>query len=83
MKTQILGHSGREGVLREAKILNRVIRATQQGWEYECDQRHVEIILEQLGLTEAKPLGTPGVEETMENSVGCGKEASKSPPSGR
>ena len=53
MKTQVLGHSQRENVLREAKILNRVIRATPEGWEYECDQRHVEIILEQLKLTEA------------------------------
>ena len=82
MKTQILGHSDREGVQREAKILNRVIRATPQGWEYECDQRHVEIILEQLELTEAKPLSIPGVEEIMEASAGCGKEESKSPPLG-
>ena len=51
-------------MVREAKILNRVVRATESGWEYECDQRHVEIILEHLRLTEAKPLGTPGVEET-------------------
>ena len=66
MKTQVVGHSAREGVQRDAKILNRVVRATQDGWEYECDQRHVEIILEQLGLTTAQPLGTPGVEETKE-----------------
>ena len=75
MKTQLVGHSKREGALREAKILNRVVRATEDGWEYECDQRHVEITLEQLGLTEAKPLSTPGVEETIggnANSVGCG-----------
>jgi hypothetical protein len=61
MKTQLVGHSDREDVLREAKILNRVVRATQDGWEYECDQRHVEIILEQLDLVQASPLGTPGV----------------------
>ena len=43
-----------------------MIRATPQGWEYESDQRHVEIILEQLGLNvdNTKPLSTPGVEET-------------------
>ena len=52
--------------MQEAKILNRVIRATETGWEYESDQRHAEIILEQLGLADdkTKPLGTPGVEET-------------------
>ena len=36
------------------------------GWEYECDQRHAEIILQELGLVEGtRPLGTPGVEETL------------------
>ena len=50
MKTQVVGHSGKEGVAREARILNRLVRATRDGWEYECDQRHVEIILEQLIL---------------------------------
>ena len=79
MKTQLVGHSDRADVLREAKILNCVVRTTQDGWEYECDQRHVEIILEQLDLVQAKPLGTPGVEETTD-SKGSGKEESKSPP---
>ena len=46
MKTVIAGHSDGEGVVREAKILNRIIRAVPTGWEYECDQRHAEIILE-------------------------------------
>ena len=50
MKTQLVGHSDRADVLREAQILNRVVRTTQDGWEYECDQRHVEIILGQLDL---------------------------------
>ena len=45
MKTQVIGHSGKEGVVGEARILNRIVRATDDGWEYECDQRHVEIIL--------------------------------------
>ena len=78
MKTQIVGHSNRSDVIREAKILNRVVRANEEGWEYECDQRHVEIMLEQLGLTQAKPLGTPGVEETTDKKDG-GTEVSKSP----
>ena len=79
MKTQLVGHPDREDVLREAKILNRVVRSTQNGWEYKCDQRHVEIILEQLDLVQASPLGTPGVEETTD-SKGSGTEESKSPP---
>ena len=79
MKTQVLGHSDRADVQREVKVLNRVRRATKDGYEYECDQRHVEIILEQLELTQAKSLGTPGVDETTE-SAKSGLEESKSPP---
>ena len=59
MKTMMVGHSNETGVVREGKILNRVVRATDAGWEYECDQRHVEIILEDLCLTEAKLSGHP------------------------
>ena len=79
MKTQLVGHSDREDVLREAKSLNRVVRATKDGWEYECDQRHVEIIFEQLDLVQASPIGTPGVKETTD-STGNGTMESKSSP---
>ena len=69
MKTVIAGHSGKPGVVTEAKILNRIIRAVPTGWEYECDQRHAEIILEELDLKKCKPVGTPGVEDTLKRSV--------------
>ena len=68
MKTVIAGHSRREGVTTEAKILNRVIRAVPSGWEYEPDQRHVEIILEELRLKDCKTLSTPGIEESLKKS---------------
>ena len=45
MKAVIAGHSDESDVVREAKILNRIIRATPDGWEYECDQRHAEIMI--------------------------------------
>ena len=64
MKTVVVGHSKQEGVVTEGKILNRVVRAVDQGWEYESDQRHAEIIVEELQLQRASPLSTPGVEET-------------------
>ena len=32
MKTVIAGHSDDKDVVEEAKILNRIIRATPQGW---------------------------------------------------
>ena len=68
MKTTTVGHSKAEGVAVEGKILNRIIRATAKGWEYECDQRHVEVLIEQLDLASAKPLSTPGVDEPVEVS---------------
>ena len=75
MKTEVIGHSGKEGVVKEARILNRVVKATSDGWEYECDQRHVEIIFEQLELQDANPLGTPGVED----ATTVGEEADEQP----
>ena len=69
IKTVIAGHSGKPGVVTEAKILNRVLRAVPTGWEYECDQRHADIILEELDLKDCTPVGTPGVEETLKRSA--------------
>ena len=33
-------------------ILNRIVTWTDQGLEYEADQRHAEIIIKEVGLTE-------------------------------
>ena len=49
--------------VQEARILNRVIRVTERGWEYEADQRHRDLIVQQLGLTSARPVSAPGSEE--------------------
>ncbi len=45
------------------KFLNRVIRWTEGGLEYEADPRHAELIIKQLGLEEAKEVATPGEKE--------------------
>lgn len=45
------------------KFLNRVIRATDNGFELEADLRHAELIIKQLGLGNAKPLTTPSAYE--------------------
>ena len=34
-------------------MLNRVVRWTEQGFEYEADLRHVDLIIKELGLEEA------------------------------
>lgn len=40
IKTTTVGMNAHDGEVREARILNRIIRVTSQGWEYEADQRH-------------------------------------------
>ena len=44
---------------RKGKVLNRVIRCGDQGWEYEPDQRHAELIIEEIGTNDANPVLTP------------------------
>ena len=46
MKIQMVGSKH----AKEGKVLNRVIRITESGWEYEADQRHGELIVEMMGL---------------------------------
>ena len=60
IKTKIIGTTDSES--SEGKVLNRVIRETEDGWEYEPDQRHAEIIISELGLQDARPAATPGEE---------------------
>ena len=61
IKTSVIGTG--VGEVREARVLNRILRITELGWEYEPDQRHAEMIVEQLGLKDAKPVETPTEEE--------------------
>ena len=76
IKTQVLGPPGvsdrdtemltkglKEGVMQEGRVLNIIIRWTEDGWEIEPDQRHVDIIVRDLNLAEAKPVSTPGEPE--------------------
>ena len=77
IKTQVIGAPISEGGARapsdtgdladqgvqEGRVLNRVVRWTPEGWEMETDQRHVDLIITELGLSEAKPVSTPGEPE--------------------
>ena len=51
----------------EGRVLNRVIRWAEQGWEIEPDQRHVDILVKELDLQEAKPVSTLGEAEARES----------------
>ena len=50
-------------------VLNRLIRVTESGWEIEADPRHAELVIEQLGLANEKPLSTPGVSGQEEDDL--------------
>ena len=63
MSTVVVGHSGLEGEVTKWQILNRIIRAADEGWQYESDQRHFEFTIEETGLSTATPLGTAGADE--------------------
>ena len=59
MKTALVGHSSEAEAVKEDNTLNRTVRATTLGWEYECDPRHVEVLVGELGFIGAKPLSSP------------------------
>ncbi len=59
LKTTVVGKEEEP----EGRILNRIVRCTEKGWEYEADQRHAEFLIKALNLQEANPLSTPQEEE--------------------
>ena len=35
---------------KEGRVLNKIVRITEHGWEYEPDQSHADMIIEAMGL---------------------------------
>ena len=48
ISTDILGHEEKDE--KVAKVLNRIITVTAEGYTYEADARHAEMIIRDLGL---------------------------------
>ena len=65
IKTQLIGPGGEQ----TGKVLNRIITFTGDGYELEADQRHSEMIVEQLGVS-----GSGGI-----TTAGCQNEEVESP----
>ena len=63
MKMVVVCHSGHEGAVTEGRIPNQIIRATDEGWQYEANQRHVDIVIANIVLQSATPVGTAGADE--------------------
>ena len=72
IKTTMIGHG--DGEQPEGRVLNRTIRATKNGWEFEADQRHAEVIVNSLNLQESKPVATPGEHRPWEEEEKLGNE---------
>ena len=63
IKTSVVGRKAAGGEVQEARILNRVIRVTDDGWEYEADQRHSDLIIRETGADKMSGLTHPGGEK--------------------
>ena len=61
MKIHILGPGAKHA--QEVRILNRIVRWTKSGIDYEPDQRHAEMVIRDLGLEQAKAVSSPGTKE--------------------
>ena len=61
IKTKVIGSGEEES--QEEKVLNKIIRWTASGWEYEGDRRHEEIVVRTLDLQDSNPVRSPGEEE--------------------
>ena len=59
----MIGSRESESQETAARVLNRIIRRTENGWEYEPDQRHTDMIVGALDLEDAKGVSTPGEDE--------------------
>ena len=63
----VLKASGRNGEgcpgANEIKTLNRCLKLTPKGLEYEADPRHIDLLLDAFKLQKGNAVGTPGVKE--------------------
>jgi len=71
IKTQVLGPEKEDS--QQVKILNRILTLTNKGVEYEADPRHAEIVIKELGLTDAKGVVTPGTKDEGTTKADCEK----------
>ena len=67
IKTEKLGAGAHDA--KEVRVLNKVIRYTDEGLELEADPRHAELVVRDLGLEDAKTCKTPGVKAETRRTV--------------
>jgi len=59
----------KEGEVRESKFLGRTIRWTEKGYEYEGNQKHSKILLDEWDMSDARALSSPGAAAEKPNAV--------------
>ena len=84
IKSTTVGTDGSAGEVSEARILNRIIRATKEGWEYEADQRHADLIIKDTRAEKLSCLTHPGGDKQVmaveaETKALVGAEATPGP----
>ena len=57
IQTQKIGAG--KGCVQEGKVLNRIVRYTDQDWQLEADPRHSELIIAQFGFGGGKAVVSP------------------------
>ena len=67
LKVEVLG-SG-PGCRDEIRVLNKILRHTDEGLELEADPRHAEIVVRELGLLNAKASRVPGAKEPKKREI--------------
>ena len=82
IKTVTVGSDKERGEVQETRILNRIIRVTDDGWEYEADQRHADLIVKETGAEGMSVLTHPGgdkkaMEEEEKSEELGGAEATR------
>ena len=53
---------------KEMRVLNRIVRVTDNGLLYEADPRHAEMLIKAFDLGEAKSVVTPGIKVVDEEA---------------
>lgn len=70
IKSTTVGMDQSAGEVREARILHKVIRVTEKGWEYEADQRHADLIVKETGADKLSTLTHPGGDKAVISAEG-------------
>ena len=55
--------------LKEMRVLNRILRITEDGLMYEADPRHVELLAKSMGLESCNTVLTPGLKRPFKDEV--------------